>query len=708
MNPLPAALPRSQSSAGSVGNAAAISTTASPTSVKGKRSRKRESSSASELDGYEGSVGDKKRQPGVKRACNECRQQKLRCDVVTEPLYTICTRCRRLNLECKIESNFRRVGKRSKNAEMEREIVELRRQLGLQQAPPPTTGPTIKASSSTSASPTISHLPAHMDQYMGSEEAVASLMDLRSGLEGGSFLRSPNAQLLHTRRIGDIVLTHDRVQELFQHFFTFYHPFIPFLDPTRTTDEYYQSSPLLFWTIISVATRRYDPSLLTSLAVPLSELLWKTIAEVPQNYIVVKALCILCTWPLPISSTSSDPTFMLSGLMMQVAMQIGLHRPSHAQDFTKFKVKLREEELRDRVRTWATCNAVAQRVATGYGQPPSTFYDWTLASSGAHEPSFRLSDDVYGRLLIEKFSNKVTKALYSNRLDPVGLVSDNERSVHTTFLAREYEDLEQKLQLDGSFSTVYLRAANLHLHLSAFFDSPSSSDYRIDLFALWRSTTSFLEAALHIESAAGNVLVFSTNYILQMIIAAGFSLLKLMNSFFASHVDIEYGRNLFNRTIQAIRSISVFTNDLPNRLAEVLAQLWRSSGAGSRRMVAANDGTDSSLRLKVKCRMSMSLVFDSVWRWREEFQAQGRGNLESALKNPTNPDPAVESSATSLADNSSLAPSALLAGTLTPSDGFGGESHYEVFDPLNWMLDGLVDLPYDLSMAPDMEVQGLT
>ena len=90
-----------------------------------------------------------------------------------------------------------------------------------------------------------------------------------------------------------------------------------------------------------------------------------------------------------------------------------------------------------------------ERVATGYGQPPSTFYDWTLAPSGAHEPSFRLADEVYGRLLIETFSNKVTKALYSNRLDPVGLVSDNERSVHTNFLTREYEDLEQKLQLDG-------------------------------------------------------------------------------------------------------------------------------------------------------------------------------------------------------------------------------------------------------------------
>ena len=77
MNPLPVALPRTHSSAGSVGNATLTGTTASPTSVKDKRSRKRETSSGSEQDGYEGSVGEKRRQPGVKRACNECRQQKV-------------------------------------------------------------------------------------------------------------------------------------------------------------------------------------------------------------------------------------------------------------------------------------------------------------------------------------------------------------------------------------------------------------------------------------------------------------------------------------------------------------------------------------------------------------------------------------------------------------------------------------------------------
>lgn len=132
----------------------------------------------------------------------------------------MCSRCQRLRLHCKIESNFKRVGKRSKNAEMEKEIVDLRRQLAAnQEASPMATGPTIKASLSDSASPTLSnlppHLPPHMDHFMGSEEAVASLMDLRSGL-CGSFLRSP--QLPPTRRIGDVVLTQDRANELFQQY----------------------------------------------------------------------------------------------------------------------------------------------------------------------------------------------------------------------------------------------------------------------------------------------------------------------------------------------------------------------------------------------------------------------------------------------------------------------------------------------------------
>ena len=145
---------------------------------------------------------------------------------------------------------------------------------------------------------------------------------------------------------------------------------------------------------------------------------------------------------------------------------------------------------------------------------------------------------------------------------------------------------------------------------------------------LWMSTTSFLESASSADISAGFQIHHATNYILQMIIAAGFSLLKLLNSFFANHVDLDYGKKLFKRAIWMIRTISISANDLPSRLAEVLAQLWLSGGAGSRIHKRSNDVMDSSLQLKVRCRMSMSLVYDSVWRWREEFQAKGKGNLE--------------------------------------------------------------------------------
>lgn len=149
-------------------------------------------------------------------------------------------------------------------------------------------------------------------------------------------------------------------------FFTFHHPFLPFLDRAQSPDDYYNACPLLFWTIISVGARRYtaDTHLLNSLAGPVSRLVWSTLADIPQSYHVVKALCLLCTWPFPTSSTSTDPTFMLCGMMMQVSMQLGLHRPSHTQDFSKFRVELIEEELRDKVRTWAICNVVAQRYIT--------------------------------------------------------------------------------------------------------------------------------------------------------------------------------------------------------------------------------------------------------------------------------------------------------------------------------------------------------
>ena len=96
---------------------------------------------------------------------------------------------------------------------MEREIVELRSKLASHASSPTT--PLLPGMISSSASPGISQLPSALDQYMGSEEAVSTLMDLKSGLDGGSLARSPNGNPLASRRLENVLLTEDCIQDLF-------------------------------------------------------------------------------------------------------------------------------------------------------------------------------------------------------------------------------------------------------------------------------------------------------------------------------------------------------------------------------------------------------------------------------------------------------------------------------------------------------------
>ncbi|KAH8899241.1 hypothetical protein GQ53DRAFT_635098 [Thozetella sp. PMI_491] len=673
--------------------------------------------------------GDKKkhqgvkreRQPGVKRACNDCRQQKLRCDVVQEPFQS-CSRCNRLKLECKIESNFKRIGKRSRHAEMEKEIEYLRRavQSAKSQGFVPEEDDGMQ---SQLQSPVVNSAYSHTrnPSLMGSDEAVSSLLHLK---RGGSYNMPRIA-----RELEHVQVTEDEETQLFVEFFTYYHPFLPFLNPTQTPEQYYQQYPLLYWTIISVAARRWNqnPSLLTQLSGPLTKLLWTTVGEVPQTYFAVKALCLLCTWPLPTSTTAADPTHILCGAMMKTATGIGLHRPNHINDFSRVAVELNKEGLNDRVTTWAVCNIVAQTIGTGYGQPASTLYDWTLATRPGDSGPFALTPELEARLQIERFCDKVSKEMYSNASDSRGVAGDEHRAMLMRVYRREFGELQAAV-LSQNLSPVvnlHLKAANLHLRLAGFFDASTTPGYMEDLMGLWRATTSFLDFILdgdgHPHEIGGEFLLkYATNYIQQMLVAAGFALLKLLRSFFAKTIEYERGRNLFHRTINAIRATSVVQNDLNWRLAELMVQMWNGARVdGATQSYLGDDvsaDVDDSLQLKVRCRHSMSLVFDSIWHWREEYQARGRGTLD-ALKQPTNIDSANESSASSTHLDSTLAPPshglpttlalASSNGALTPSgaSGLGGQAGllggisydtptYDAWDPQHWMLDGLVDFNY--------------
>lgn len=497
---------------------------------------------------------------------------------------------------------------------MEREIVELRRQVAAQ-----------------NAGHSLHTPPSHIQTTAVTNEAAAGLLDLRDGGRGGGGFR----------RLGEVMLHSDQIRTLFERFFKFSHPFLPFLNPEKSPEDYFSRSPLLFWTIILVGSRHYnaEPHLFNTLARQVQSLTWSTLAEVPQNYHHIKALVLLCAWPLPCSSTSADPTFMLAGMMMQIALQIGLHRPDHAQDFTKFRVELRQAEMQDRVVTWAMCNIVAQRTGTAYGQPAHTIYDWTLGPKPIESnPSYELPSEIYSRLQIERFVDKVSKTIYSNPNDPVGLPDDSTRSHLVKLLSADYDDLARKLNSDQTenqaITQIYLKSAALHLHLSAFFSHRHLPSYRTDMLALYQATLDLLEACLNLESeysiklpssySHGLSLSHGTNYIFHMMLAAGFSLLKLMNHFLPQHdFDIQGAAGLLTRTLWALRSASVLENDLPERLSEVLAQVWKSGPKPPEQSLdGASEEPSDELQLQLKCRASVSVVFDMVWRWRKNFRDQ--------------------------------------------------------------------------------------
>lgn len=168
---------------------------------------------------------------------------------------------------------------------------------------------------------------------------------------------------------------------------------------------------------------------------------------VRDQHHAVKALCLLCSWPLPVASTTDDMTFIHSGIMMKFAMQLGIHRPSSPSDFNNIPVSLRQDQVTDRLRTWAFCNIVAQHVSTSYGQPPETVWDSTLMPRAGEMPP--ALQNIEKRLRIEQEVDKITRAIYVDEMTPEAVARvKNDFNIATIGIG--LSDSTRKLLLRGT------------------------------------------------------------------------------------------------------------------------------------------------------------------------------------------------------------------------------------------------------------------
>lgn len=126
---------------------------------------------------------------------------------------------------------------------------------------------------------------------------------------------------------------------------------------------------------------------------------------------------------------------------------------------------------------------------------------------------------------------------------------------------------------------------------------------------------------MFVQTSEVDILNYCSNYIHQMILAAGFAVLRLSTSPLVEYLDAVSAKRLFNSSISAVKRICITNNDLPGRLAEVLAQLKARRNRLSRELT-----TDwNTIQLKVRSRLSMSISFDSLWEWRRGFVEDEQG-----------------------------------------------------------------------------------
>ena len=262
------------------------------------------------------------------KACTRCRQSKLRCNSdITAP--GPCSRCLSLDSPCVFDRSFQSTSRTRRLVELEAEVKRLREVAG----------------------------PTHDVQVPPTDPSMSTRPEITA-------TQPSHLAALADKTIGDVTLTACRVAELFQLFFTQCHPYLPF---SMATDPelIYAKSQLLFWAICAVAPA---PPPSPGLQPQIQAMLGQVVVSPPRSVEAVQALLILCMWPFPFYSTLGDPSFLYSGIATQIGLQIGLHKPGLAQEFSSRQQVL---EVSDEVRTstWMACYVVGQMQGGRLGVP---------------------------------------------------------------------------------------------------------------------------------------------------------------------------------------------------------------------------------------------------------------------------------------------------------------------------------------------------
>ncbi|KAF4630772.1 hypothetical protein G7Y89_g7363 [Cudoniella acicularis] len=545
-----------------------------------------------------------------KTACAECRQQKMRCESDPGTLDpSACSRCRRLKIPCVFSAPFKRTHKRKRLQELEEEATTLKRQL-------------LSASPAAPGNP----LPSGDAPPPRQEEDIDVSRIPTAGITRRNEPTADNDPTL-PRTIDGLELASGIIDDCFELYFKDYHSMLPIIDPSATPNTFYQHAPSLFWVVVSIGSRRYtrQPTLTQALALPVTQLILQSIIVRTKPIERMKGLILLLNWPFPSGPFYREPSFLLSGALLHMAMHCGLHAPTFSQDFSKAYLKLPEQELLRRAKMWAYVVITYQRTCSANGQ--ANLVSFEIYNEQIHFETLLEKLPVTLRIQIQ-ISNIISRA-HKTLLD-LGLLSmtpQQERTMDALLkgfnteldslenLASSSRDQVQDVIPYADFRSVwdrlYIASARQDLVVMHFYKSATTLDMQ-SCMLIFNATSSVLEQVRDLDRDYGLHRI-CTQFLLTITLMSLACMARILKGPFAEYLDQTRGYNLFDTGVRFARSCSLQKADFGERCAAIAEKIWKS------KKVFRNPDGSINITLRVRNRFSSGPWHDTVSCWKEEF-----------------------------------------------------------------------------------------
>lgn len=169
---------------------------------------------------------------------------------------------------------------------------------------------------------------------------------------------------------------------------------------------------------------------------------------------------------------------------------------------------------------------------------------------------------------------------------------------------------------ETDLEALYLQIARLQLRIY-YLRCPEDEMFSLNLTKIYTTAIQVIEMTGRLDSEI-NLASFCPHQIYRMSALAASVLLRILKTRISTYIrDQQAGKVSYFQEIALLRKMSVHNNDMPGRMAGIFAQLWTSQKA----FKPKGDGI-ASPEVRIQSRLSMSLLHDTMWWWREEYGDQ--------------------------------------------------------------------------------------